>query len=79
MNIYKISQCHIKGYDTFSDAVVVAANAEDAQRLHPNGGNISEYKEYDGWTSDAANVDVVLLGMSYLDVPQVVCASFHAG
>ena len=36
MNIYKISQTDVNDYDTYSDAVVIAANADDAAKIHPS-------------------------------------------
>ena len=35
--IWKISQVVNNGYDTYSDAVVIAADAEAARRTHPDG------------------------------------------
>ena len=37
MMIWKISQDVNNGYDTYSDAVVVAADPEAARRTHPDG------------------------------------------
>jgi hypothetical protein len=36
MNLYKIAQTINNDYDTYSDAVVVAATPEDAVRVHPH-------------------------------------------
>lgn len=35
MKIFKISQKVNNDYDTFSDAIVVAKDSEDAKRIHP--------------------------------------------
>lgn len=35
MKIFKISQSVNNGYDTHSDAVVIAENEEQAKRIHP--------------------------------------------
>lgn len=35
MKIYLISQDINNGYDTYSDAVVIAENEEEAKRIHP--------------------------------------------
>jgi len=35
--IYKISQDVNNGYDTYSDALVIAENEEEAKKIHPNG------------------------------------------
>jgi len=37
MKIYKISQNINLGYDTYSDAIVIAENEEEAKKIHPNG------------------------------------------
>lgn len=37
MMIWKISQDVNNGYDTFSEAVVIAADEEAARRTHPDG------------------------------------------
>lgn len=37
MNLYRISQTKITGYDTYSDAVVCAACEADAKQMHPRG------------------------------------------
>lgn len=35
MNLYHISQTQVSGWDTYSDAVVVAESPEQAARIHP--------------------------------------------
>jgi hypothetical protein len=37
MNLYLISQDYLTQGDHFNSAVVVAANEEEARRIHPNG------------------------------------------
>lgn len=39
MMIWKISQRENRGYDTYSDAVVIALDLESARRTHPDGHN----------------------------------------
>lgn len=53
LRIFKISQTACSGYDTFSDAIVVAESAEDAVRIHPAHGRYEllvkwdpDFKEY---------------------------------
>lgn len=49
MKLYKISQEENNGYDTYSDAVVVAMTPELAKRIHP--GNNNEYdRETKRWS-----------------------------
>lgn len=93
MNIYHISQTENNDYDTYSDAVVIAPNAETARRINPGcsleravDGNIfmTDVDWLDPWTSWASsidNVNVTLVGVASENekLPRVVCASFHAG
>jgi hypothetical protein len=37
MKIYKISQDVYNDYDTYSCAIVIAENEEEAKKIHPNG------------------------------------------
>jgi len=87
MNIYHISQTENRGYDTYSDAVVVAPDVEIARRINPSlSGNVFmtdadwQYR-YSGWASSPENVSVTLVGVAAENeiLPRVVCASFHAG
>lgn len=75
MMIWKISQRVNNDYDTYSDAVVVATDAETARRIHPGG----EYGDLYTWAAPE-DVTVELLGVAMGDAPAgVVVASFHAG
>jgi hypothetical protein len=87
MNIYHISQTENRGYDTYSDAVVVAPDVEIARRINPSlSGDVFmtdadwQYR-YSGWASSPENVSVTLVGVAAENekLPRVVCASFHAG
>lgn len=51
MMIWKISQQVNKGYDTYSDAVVIAADPEAARRIHPDGRSRWDDAE-DTWISN---------------------------
>lgn len=74
MMIWKISQNVNNGYDTYSDAVVIAADAEAARRTHP-AGSPDRYT----W-APPEDVVVELIGIAVGDAkPGVVTASFHAG
>lgn len=35
MNLYRLSQSVVSGWDTYSDCVVAAANEDEARRIHP--------------------------------------------
>ena len=90
MNIYRISQTENRGYDTYSDAVVVAKNEEEAKRIHPSNASYhkGEWWRETQWSLDGTgtwshpdNVKVELVGKANKSFtePQVICASFHAG
>lgn len=87
MNIYHISQTENRGYDTYSDAVVIAPDVETARRVNPSEyGDVfmTDVDWLDPWTSWASSIDNVkatLIGVAAENekLPRVVCASFHAG
>lgn len=87
MNIYHISQTENRGYDTYSDAVVIAPDVETARRVNPREyGDVfmtDEDWKYtcSSWASSPENVSVTLVGVASENEksPRVVCASFHAG
>jgi hypothetical protein len=87
MNIYHISQTENRGFDTYSDAVVIAPDVETARRINPSEcGDVFmtdadwQYR-YSSWASSPENVSVTLVGVASENekLPRVVCASFHAG
>lgn len=80
MLIWKISQDVNNGYDTFSEAVVIAATEEAARRTHPRGTQLDDddLPLYE-WASPE-NVKVELIGVATGTAkPGVVTASYHAG
>jgi hypothetical protein len=74
MNIYLITQYENTGYNTYSNAVVIAESEEAARLTHPSGGD--EWIE-ESW-ADPEDIEVELVGEA-LDGAQagVICASFH--
>ena len=85
MNIYLISQNHNNDYDTYDSAVVVAATAEDARVMHPNGRNedMLDQNKNDkscDWVSDPLLVDTKFIGVAAKNLQRsVILASFNAG
>jgi len=82
MEIFKLAQTAVKGWDTYSDCVVIAENAEQARRMHPRGGWIGqEYNDGSDWPIEADDITAEHLGTAdaLYELPQVMCASFHAG
>ncbi len=85
--IYHISQEDNTGYDTYSDAVVVAKSEEQAKNIHPDGVNRlsdANYKldRWHDWCNKIENIKCVLLGPltgNDFEEYDVICASFHAG
>jgi hypothetical protein len=93
MNLYHIKQSVNYGYETFSDAVVVANNEIEASLIHPDMN--SEYFEKwpfveneDGtnwdrndwaYTPDQVTVEFIGIANDKFTVPTVICSSYHAG
>ncbi len=94
MKIYKISQSENEGYDTYSDAIVVANSEEEAKcqcvcgyHKYHDGELFFQYSDgreepeesCSGWT-EPKNVSVEYIGEAKEEIKEgVVCASFHAG
>lgn len=82
MKLYRISQDVNNDYDTYSDAVVIATDEEDARKIHPrniNGFVPVKPPEYDSWCG-IGDVKVEYLGEAKPGSQRsIVCASFHAG
>lgn len=93
MMIWRLSQDINNGYDTWSDAVVIAPNEAVARSIHPSGSKRWNYErscwqwetgEYEEWTDEGwakpDQLQVELIGVAHGDVStRLVCASFHAG
>lgn len=83
MNLYKLSQRQIVGYDTYDSCVVVAESADEARMILPSNYLTREDIEdgYDCWPTDPTVILVELLGtaLDTLGKNRVVCASFNAG
>lgn len=78
MNIYKIEQFERRGYDTYDSAVVIAADAKSASLMHPSRFSDQSWDSRT-WADCSDDVKVTFLGVSEIDVAQVVVASFNAG
>jgi hypothetical protein len=83
MKLYHISQNKVRGYDTYSDAVVCAESEEDAKTIHPNGwSDLPPWNEgFRGcWCDLAEEVKAKYLGEACEGIERgIICASFHAG
>ena len=87
MKLWLISQTERTGYDTYDRAVVAAATAEDATKIHPDGYSRYEPSESDDWPSGwaswvnrAATVHVEYIGEAKDGAKAgVICASYTAG
>jgi len=84
MKIYKISQEVNNNYDTYSEAIVIAKDEEEARKIHPNGEyNYAEHTStnlYFGTWTKKIYVKVKYIGEAKKGSKKgVVCASFHAG
>jgi len=78
MNLYLIERLDNGDYDTYSEAVVAAPDAEAARRIHPGGGDAAEDR-YETWI-DPSQVKVTHIGIALDHIERgVICASYHAG
>ena len=79
MNIYKLWQDEVRGYDTYDSCVVIAEDEQKAKDL-----SIKELCSGDvwvrarKWTSNWTKIEAQFLGTSELP-EQMVIASFNAG
>ena len=64
-----------RAYDIYLGAVVVAANAEEARAMHPDG---REPITYETWTSPE-NVSVKYIGEAAVGLTGVILADFLSG
>jgi hypothetical protein len=93
MKLFLISQNINNDYDTYSDAVVAAPTAKDAQMMHPSyavsvwhddkwwlvRADGSEFNACDTWVNPK-QVKVIYLGEAKIGTKKcVICSSFHAG
>jgi len=90
LKIYIILQNENGGYDTYSDAVVIAESEEEAKRMHPAGKQNIDSEgyfidelgriNYGTWAYNISEVKVVYIGEAKEGSNKgIVCASFHAG
>jgi hypothetical protein len=92
LRLYKISQTVVRGYDTYSDAVVAARNGDEAAKIHP--ATEKRYPQFvipatwdpwdpernETWAQSPDDVIVEYLGIADEHVKEgVICSSFHAG
>lgn len=91
MNIYKISSTRT-GWDTYSDAIVVAESSAEAKTIHPDGEHVwrdgqwisrtgnDSYCEAGEWdVPETIAVELVGTAHKRLAATTVLCASYHAG
>ena len=84
MKLFKISQTQNNGYDTFSDAVVCAANESIARYINPSNGELMTVDNWnDGhgsWCLSPNCIIVEYLGEAAESCKEgLILASFHAG
>jgi hypothetical protein len=82
MKLWLLEQSECRGYDTYSDCVVVADTEELAKDMHPCQSYpkfLSEKNFYCDWALEASDITATLLGDAIDPTRRVVCSSFHAG
>ena len=93
MKLFKIGQTIHRGWDTFSDAVVVAPDEATVKTIHPN----SMHEYFEGWpfvpnaddsnflrndwadTPDQVKAEYIGEAAEHLSQGAIICASFHTG
>lgn len=64
MNIYKLTREYEDGdmfYDSYDGAIVIAASAEEARKMHPDGSDQIHNSDYSDWVAPE-RVTVELIG-----------------
>jgi hypothetical protein len=80
MNIYLLSQDINNGFDTYSDAVVVANHDDEARHIHPGGINRPVEYWADEWVlPQFVTVEYIGVASARFTTPAVICASYRAG
>ena len=83
LHIYHVSLPHglLLKYDSYSEFVAIAYNANDAREMHPSGGSGEWlYGDWVKWEQrDQLRVTCIGTAAPDIDVPCVICATFHAG
>lgn len=84
MNLYHVSQSENGGYDTFSDFVICAPDAETARLTNPATGCIIDDDEWEVWEhcwcKSPEFVKVEHIGIANENIKEgIICSSFHAG
>lgn len=90
MNLYRISQNVVDGYDTFDMAVVAAESEDRARKIHPYSDLGPAYNWDDNgpdnqwsssaWCASPGDVAVTLLGTALPGTAEgLILASFNAG
>lgn len=90
MKLFHVSQNENNDYDSYSDMVVIAPDAETARDMSPRTGEILIWSNrfnahniynFAFWATKRENVIVKYLGEADPSFTKsgVICASFHAG
>lgn len=78
MNIYKIYQSQVGGWDTYDAAIVFAESEEQAKAIHPS--DLDNNWDSSTWVDRPGLVKATLIGVANPGVNAgVVLASFNAG
>lgn len=79
MNIYKLENFTVTGYDTYDSCIVTANSEEEACQIHPAFNGTYWGESYNTWRKPS-DVQVKLIGVTDLyDKPTVILSSFNAG
>lgn len=85
MNLYKLTQDSVTGYDTYDSCVVCALSEIDARTIHPAPYEKGIWWEKERhfsptWPTDLSKISTEFIGIAVPSLSRgVICASFNAG
>lgn len=86
MYIYKVSQDHIKGYDSYKSFIIICENEETARYTHPNGDFLKgeDFEEYpdllNGWVApELVKVQLIGEALESLKEVSIICSDYTSG
>lgn len=80
MNLYRLDQDDVRGYDTYDSMVVAAETEEEARQIHPYANGWDNSFGSSVWARRPDLVNVQLIGVAAPGIEAgIVLSSFNAG
>ncbi len=81
VNLYRLTQNDVTGFDTYSNVIVAAYTVGQAAHIRPDGRLWGEERDFPEWTDHPENVKVELIGQAadHIKDGDILCSSYHAG